>query len=97
MPRRSVARKGKSDNVPVRELARLRLCQHLLGKLPPTGTLIEHFGPSLLRGWFDDDDGHREQCDFRFRFKTARSVMPKTILPPDAAGNDAILVDPTIC
>lgn len=78
--------KGKSDNVPVRILPGLRLCQHLLGKTTADGTLIEHFG-RRCQGWFEDDDGHREQCDFRFRFKTARSVMPKTILPPDAAGN----------
>ena len=30
--------------------------------------MIEHFG-RRCQGWFEDDDGHREQCDFRFRFK----------------------------
>ncbi len=72
----------------------LRLCQHLLGKTTADGTLIEHFG-RRCQGWFDDDDGHREQCDFRFRFKNC----PQCNAENDIAARrcrecDAILVDP---
>ncbi len=35
----------------------------------------------------EDDDGHREQCDFRFRFKNCRNVTQKMILPLAAAAN----------
>lgn len=46
-------------------------------------------------GWFEDDDGHREQCDFRFRFKNC----PQCNAENDIAARrcrecDTILVDP---
>lgn len=64
------------------------------GKTTADGTLIEHFG-RRCQGWFDDDDGHREQCDFRFRFKNC----PQCNAENDIAARrcrecDAILVDP---
>lgn len=38
------------------------------GKQSPDGTLIEHYG-RRCQGWFEEEDGRREQCDYRFRFK----------------------------
>ncbi|WP_140919284.1 DEAD/DEAH box helicase [Limnobaculum xujianqingii] len=64
------------------------------GKCTPSGEIIEHFG-RRCQGILEDDEGHREQCDYRFRFKTC---------PHCGAENDiaarrchqcqAILVDP---
>ncbi|EMV2881390.1 hypothetical protein AAB193_004845, partial [Escherichia coli] len=64
------------------------------GKTTADGTLIEHFG-RRCQGWFEDDDGHREQCDFRFRFKNC----PQCNAENDIAARrcrecDTILVDP---
>ena len=39
------------------------------GKALPDGTVIEHFG-RRCQGWMEDDEGHRKQCDFRFRAKS---------------------------
>ena len=63
--------KGKSDNVPVQVFCpACGFANTFWGKTTADGTLIEHFG-RRCQGWFEDDDGHREQCDFRFRFKIA--------------------------
>lgn len=64
------------------------------GKTTADGTLIEHFG-RRCQGWFEDDDGHREQCDFRFRFKNC----PQCNAENDIAARrcrecDTVLVDP---
>jgi ribosomal protein L40E len=65
-----------------------------LGKTTADGTLIEHFG-RRCQGWFEDDDGQREQCDYRFRFKNC----PQCNAENDIAARrcrtcDTILVDP---
>ncbi|WP_213977818.1 DEAD/DEAH box helicase [Serratia marcescens] len=39
------------------------------GKCTENGDIIEHYG-RRCQGWLEDDDGHREQCDYRFRFKS---------------------------
>lgn len=79
--------KGKSDNVPVQVFCpACGFANTFWGKTTADGTLIEHFG-RRCQGWFEDDEGHREQCDFRFRFKTARSATLKTTLPPAAVGS----------
>ncbi len=72
----------------------LRFCQHLLGETTADGTLIEHFG-RRCQGWFEDDDGHREQCDFRFPFKNC----PQCNAENDIAARrcrecDTVLVNP---
>jgi DNA repair protein RadD len=64
------------------------------GKLDSNGYLLEHFGRKC-RGYFEDDDGHREHCDYRFKAKYCNQC---------GAGNDiaarichecdAVLVDP---
>ncbi|MBV4411962.1 DEAD/DEAH box helicase family protein [Enterobacteriaceae bacterium YMB-R22] len=38
------------------------------GKTTAEGAIIEHYG-RRCQGWFEEDDGSREQCDYRFRFK----------------------------
>ncbi|EBV4236638.1 ATP-dependent helicase [Salmonella enterica subsp. enterica serovar Panama] len=87
--------KGKSDNVPVQVFCpACGFANTFWGKTTADGTLIEHFG-RRCQGWFDDDDGHREQCDFRFRFKNC----PQCNAENDIAARrcrecDAILVDP---
>jgi len=39
------------------------------GKTTEDGTVIEHFG-RRCQGILEDDEDNREQCDFRFRFKS---------------------------
>lgn len=90
--------KGKSDNVPVQVFCpACGFANTFWGKTTADGTLIEHFG-RRCQGWFEDDDGHREQCDFRFRFKNC----PQCNAENDIAARrcrecDTVLVDPTIC
>ncbi len=38
------------------------------GKCADNGDIIEHYG-RRCQGWLEDNDGHRQQCDYRFRFK----------------------------
>ncbi|NIH11470.1 MAG: DEAD/DEAH box helicase [Serratia symbiotica] len=38
------------------------------GKCAENGDIIEHYG-RRCQGWLEDNDGHRQQCDYRFRFK----------------------------
>ena len=87
--------KGKSDNVPVQVFCpACGFANTFWGKTTADGTLIEHFG-RRCQGWFEDDEGHREQCDFRFRFKNC----PQCNAENDIAARrcrecDTILVDP---
>lgn len=61
--------KGASDNVPVQVFCPVcGFANTFWGKVASDGTLIEHFG-RRCQSWFEDDHGHRQQCDFRFRFK----------------------------
>ncbi len=78
--------KGKSDNVPVRYFARPAALPTPSGKTTADGTLIEHFGRRCVAG-LTMMTAIASSAIFAFASKTARSVMPKTILPPDAAGN----------
>ena len=87
--------KGKSDNVPVQVFCpACGFANTFWGKTTADGTLIEHFG-RRCQGWFEDDEGHREQCDFRFRFKNC----PQCNAENDIAARrcrecDTVLVDP---
>ncbi|RPH30344.1 DEAD/DEAH box helicase [Buttiauxella warmboldiae] len=89
------AAKGNSDNVPVQVFCpACGFANTFWGKTTSDGTLIEHFG-RRCQGWFEDDDGTREQCDFRFRFKHC----PQCNAENDIAARrchqcDRILVDP---
>ncbi len=61
--------RGASDNVPVQVFCPdCGFANTFWGKVQADGSLIEHFG-RRCQGWFEDDDGVREQCGFRFRFK----------------------------
>lgn len=86
--------KGKSDNVPVQVFCPACGFANTFGGNDRRRTLIEHFG-RRCQGWFEDDDGHREQCDFRFRFKNC----PQCNAENDIAARrcrecDTVLVDP---
>ncbi|WP_151994508.1 DEAD/DEAH box helicase [Buttiauxella massiliensis] len=89
------AAKGKSDNVPVQVFCpSCGFANTFWGKTTSDGKLIEHFG-RRCQGWFEDDDGAREQCDYRFRFKNC----PQCNAENDIAARrchqcDHVLVDP---
>ncbi|OAT31115.1 superfamily II DNA/RNA helicase [Buttiauxella brennerae ATCC 51605] len=89
------AAKGKSDNVPVQVFCpSCGFANTFWGKTTSDGKLIEHFG-RRCQGWFEDDDGTREQCDYRFRFKNC----PQCHAENDIAARrchqcDHVLVDP---
>jgi len=64
------------------------------GKCTSDGQIIEHYG-RRCQGWFEDDEGAREQCDYRFRFKHC----PQCNAENDIAARkchqcEQILVDP---
>ncbi|HAT04394.1 MAG TPA: ATP-dependent helicase, partial [Aeromonas salmonicida] len=64
------------------------------GKTDEEGKVIEHYG-RRCQGLFEDDEGHREECDYRFRAK----VCPTCGAENDIAARrcqscDQLLVDP---
>lgn len=89
------APKGKSDNQPVQVFCPgCGFANTFWGKATADGTIIEHFG-RRCQGVLEDDDGLREQCDYRFRFKNC----PQCNAENDIAARrcrecDTILVDP---
>ena len=92
--RKLVHRKAKVTTFRYRFSAACGFANTFWGKTTADGTLIEHFG-RRCQGWFEDDDGHREQCDFRFRFKNC----PQCNAENDIAARrcrecDTVLVDP---
>ncbi|MDU7019822.1 MAG: DEAD/DEAH box helicase [Enterobacter sp.] len=83
--------KGKSDNVPVQVFCpACGFANTFWGKTTADGTLIEHFG-RRCQGWFEDDEGHREQCDFRFRCDTVL-VDPDDMLKAALKLKDALVL-----
>ncbi len=46
----------------------MRFNNNFWGKLDSNGFLIEHYG-RRCQGFFEDDDGEREICGYRFRAK----------------------------
>ncbi len=87
--------KGKSDNIPVQVFCpACGFANTFWGKTTADGTLIEHFG-RRCQGVLEDDEGGREQCDYRFRFKHC----PQCNAENDIAARrcrecNTILVDP---
>ncbi|NDJ57051.1 DEAD/DEAH box helicase family protein [Enterobacteriaceae bacterium 4M9] len=64
------------------------------GKTTEDGTIIEHYGRRCL-GWFEDDDGLREQCDYRFRFKNCPNCNAENDIAARRCHQcDQVLVDP---
>ncbi|UYA59944.1 ATP-dependent RNA helicase YejH [Pectobacterium sp. F1-1] len=64
------------------------------GKTTPDGDIIEHYG-RRCQGWETAENGQRQQCDFRFRFK----VCPHCGAENDIAARrchqcNEVLVDP---
>lgn len=78
------SRKPHGDSQPVQVF-----CPPVVLPIPSgasvTGRAVSSSTTGGAAGYFEDDEGRREQCDYRFRFKTARSAMRKTISPPAAA------------
>lgn len=61
--------KPNSASVPVQVFC--PLCQFanvFWGKCTTDGQIIEHYG-RRCQGWEEDDNGQKQQCEFRFRFK----------------------------
>ncbi|PVZ85785.1 ATP-dependent helicase [Serratia sp. S1B] len=64
------------------------------GKCTPSGEIIEHYG-RRCQGWFEDDQGNREQCDYRFRFKNCPDCGAENDIAARRCGQcQALLVDP---
>jgi len=62
--------KPASDNKPVQVFCPgCGFANIFWGKTTEDGTIIEHFG-RRCQGFLEDDEGNREQCDYRFRFKS---------------------------
>jgi len=89
------APKGKSDNQPVQVFCPgCGFANTFWGKTTADGTIIEHFG-RRCQGVLEDDDGHREQCDYRFRFKSCPHCNAENDIAARRCHQcDAILVDP---
>jgi len=89
------APKGKSDNKPVQVFCpACGFANTFWGKTTADGTLIEHFG-RRCQGVFEDDEGEREQCDYRFRFKSCPHCNAENDIAARRCQEcDAVLVDP---
>lgn len=87
--------KGKSDNVPVQVFCpACGFANTFWGKTTADGTITEHFG-RRCQGWFEDDDGTREQCDYRFRFKNCPACNAENDIAARRCHQcDQVLVDP---
>lgn len=87
--------KQKSDNQPVQVFCPSCGFANLFwGKTTADGTILEHFG-RRCQGWFEDDEGLREQCDYRFRFKNCPNCNAENDIAARRCHQcDHILVDP---
>ncbi|PKH24367.1 ATP-dependent helicase [Enterobacterales bacterium CwR94] len=87
--------KGKSDNQPVQVFCpACGFANTFWGKATAEGMVIEHFG-RRCQGVMEDDDGEREQCDFRFRFKSCPQCNAENDIAARRCNTcDHILVDP---
>ena len=67
------SKKPDSDSEPVQVLCPgCGFANIFWGKTDEQGKLIEHFG-RRCQGLLEDDDGHSQQCDYRFKFKQCDS------------------------
>ncbi len=89
------APKGASDNEPVQVFCPACGFANTFGcKTTADGMIIEHFG-RRCQGVLEDDEGHREQCDFRFRFKSCPDCGAENDIAARRCHQcDKILVDP---
>ncbi|MBP2846453.1 DEAD/DEAH box helicase [Dickeya oryzae] len=64
------------------------------GKCTDDGSVIEHYG-RRCQGWQDDEHGKRQQCDYRFRFKSCPHCGAENDIAARRCQTcDALLVDP---
>ncbi|MGM3162595.1 DEAD/DEAH box helicase [Dickeya undicola] len=62
--------KPHSDSQPVQVFCpQCGFANLFFGKCTDDGTVIEHYG-RRCQGWQADEQGRRQQCDYRFRFKS---------------------------
>ncbi|RNM10206.1 DEAD/DEAH box helicase [Dickeya undicola] len=62
--------KPHSDSQPVQVFCpQCGFANLFFGKCTDDGTVIEHYG-RRCQGWQADEQGQRQQCDYRFRFKS---------------------------
>jgi DNA repair protein RadD len=89
------APRKKSDNVPVQVFCPdCGFANTFWGKTTADGTILEHFG-RRCQGWFEDDDGRREQCGYRFRFKQCPNCNAENDIAARRCHQcDQVLVDP---
>ncbi|CAG8921998.1 unnamed protein product [Penicillium salamii] len=89
------APKGASDNQPVQVFCpACGFANTFWGKATEDGMVIEHFG-RRCQGVLEDDEGAREQCDFRFRFKSCPDCGAENDIAARRCHQcDKILVDP---
>ena len=89
------APKGKSDNEPVQVFCpACGFANTFWGKTTADGMIIEHFG-RRCQGVMEDDEGNREQCDYRFRFKNCPHCNAENDIAARRCHEcDAVLVDP---
>jgi len=89
------APKGASDNEPVQVFCpACGFANTFWGKTTADGMIIEHFG-RRCQGVLEDDEGNREQCDFRFRFKSCPDCGAENDIAARRCHQcDKVLVDP---
>ncbi|WP_261640148.1 DEAD/DEAH box helicase [Erwinia mallotivora] len=87
--------KGKSDNQPVQVFCpACGFANTFWGKTTKDGTIIEHFG-RRCQGILEDDEGERQQCDFRFRFKSCPHCHAENDIAARRCHQcEVVLVDP---
>lgn len=89
------SKKGDSDNEPVQVICPgCGFANIFWGKTDTQGKVIEHFG-RRCQGLLEDDDGSKEQCDYRFRFKECDQCGAQNdIAARQCQTCDAMLADP---
>jgi DNA repair protein RadD len=89
------APKGASDNQPVQVFCpACGFANTFWGKTTEDGHIIEHFG-RRCQGVLEDDEGQREQCDYRFRFKNCPDCNAENDIAARRCREcDKVLVDP---
>ncbi|TOQ81091.1 ATP-dependent helicase [Vibrio parahaemolyticus] len=64
------------------------------GKIDPAGFLIEHYG-RRCQGYFEDEEGEREECGYRFRAKYCEDCGADNDIAARRCNIcDAVMVDP---
>lgn len=87
--------KGTSDNQPVQVFCpACGFANTFWGRTTKDGTIIEHFG-RRCQGILEDDEGERQQCDFRFRFKSCPHCHAENDIAARRCHQcEVVLVDP---